>query len=229
MEQRKAWSDNHKVLTEILLKPQEHPHALDIFLKQHAWLYASQMANHDGPTYEDDLLINIQEQTLRSYPVQLSGTKNSIVWHIWHSARIEDITMNILIANHEQILHSDSYKERMGIRFIHSGNGMSEDEIAELSSAIHIEALLAYRLAVGRRTRDIISSLMPEQFKAKIQPEQIKRLSEEEAVMESENWLIEYWGNKKIAGLVLMPATRHNFIHLNKSMRIKLKLQKQNS
>lgn len=167
-EQRKAWSDNHKVLTGILLKPQNHPHALDIFLKQHACLYASKMTNHNDPTYEDNLLFNIQEQTLRSYPVQLPDTINSIAWHIWHSARIEDITMNILVANQEQVLHSEGHRERIGIQFIHSGNGMSEAEIAELSSSIHIEALLAYRLAVGRRTRNIITSLMPEQFTAKI-------------------------------------------------------------
>lgn len=35
-------------------------------------------------------------------------------------------------------------------------------------------------------------------------------------------------GEKKtIDGLVLMPATRHNFLHLNKCARIKDKLQKE--
>ncbi len=133
--------------------------------------------------------------------------------------------MNILAADNDQILHKDNYEYRLKAGFIHSGNGMSEEEVAGLSSAIDIDTLLAYRLDVGKRTRSIITSLQPEQLKAKISTERIKRLSEEQAVKASEQWLIEYWGNKSIAGLVLMPATRHNFMHLNKSMRIKHKLQ----
>lgn len=43
----------------------------------------------------------------------------------------------------------------------------------------------------------------------------------EGAVIDEARWLIEYWSRRKIAGLLLMPPTRHNFVHLNKSMRIK--------
>ena len=37
---------------------------------------------------------------------------------------------------------------------------------------------------------------------------------------------MDYWGGKTFAGQLLMPATRHNFVHLNKAMRVKQKLQK---
>ncbi|MGE6256884.1 hypothetical protein ACQKCU_03065 [Heyndrickxia sporothermodurans] len=45
--------------------------------------------------------------------------------------------------------------------------------------------------------------------------------------MENANWLAEYWSKKTIAGLILMPATRHIFLHLNKCIRIKDKIHKQ--
>ncbi|MNO08203.1 hypothetical protein D3C81_2307380 [compost metagenome] len=54
----------------------------------------------------------------------------------------------------------------------------------------------------------------------------LQKLMEQGAVKQEESWLTDYWGKKTIAGLVLMPATRHNFVHLNKSIRIKQKYQK---
>ena len=33
--------------------------------------------------------------------------------------------------------------------------------------------------------------------------------------------LVKYWGKRDTAGLLLMPATRHNFIHLNEALRLK--------
>lgn len=69
----------------------------------------------------------------------------------------------------------------------------------------------------------IISSLQPGQFKQQVNPARLQKLEDQEAVKRGESWLTEYWGKKTIAGLVLMPATRHNFVHLNKAIRIKQK------
>jgi hypothetical protein len=34
----------------------------------------------------------------------------------------------------------------------------------------------------------------------------------------------EYWGGLTLAGLLLMPPTRHNLIHLNECVKIKKKV-----
>ncbi|WP_309242135.1 DinB family protein [Paenibacillus sp. S150] len=145
---------------------------------------------------------------------------------MWHCARVEDITMNILVAGSEQVLHAGQFAGKLRSPFIHSGNGMSGEDIAAFSAAVKIRALRAYRQAAAARTRSSIAGLQPGQFRNKPGAAQIRRLTEDGAVQQSEQWLIDYWAGKTIAGLVLMPATRHNFIHLNKAMRIKLKLQK---
>ncbi|ASA25558.1 DinB family protein [Paenibacillus donghaensis] len=223
---RKHWSSNHKLLTGILSKPNEHSRAVALFLEQHAQLYDHRMSECEALTFEDELMADLSEESFRSYPVYTPGTRNSIAWHLWHCARIEDITMNLLASDNVQVLHTEDYAQRMGTSsYLHSGNGMTEEEITGLSLSANIEGLREYRQAVGRRTRDIIQSLEPEQFAAKVSPVRIGRLREEEAVKETEQWLIDYWGRKTIAGLILMPATRHNFVHLNKSIRIKQKLQ----
>ncbi|WHX49480.1 hypothetical protein QNH46_01960 [Paenibacillus woosongensis] len=103
---------------------------------------------------------------------------------------------------------------------------MSDDDIAELSSVINIDSLLEYRIAVGKQTRQIVSSLQPGEFRNKVQDCRLQRLFDENAILQEASDIANYWGKKTIAGLVLMPATRHNFLHLNKCARIKDKLQK---
>jgi hypothetical protein len=226
LNQRKIWNENHKILTEIILKFEEHSRTTQLFLSQHALLHTSPLGNTSLVTLEDEMLNNLDESIFREYPVRNPDTKNSIAWHLWHIARIEDMTMNILVADVQQVLHVGSWLEKMNIEFSHSGNNMSEEDIAKLSSKIDVKSLLAYRAAVGSQTRRVVSSLQPGQFKMKVEQHRIKRLFDENAVTQNASWLADYWSKKSIAGLILMPATRHNFLHLNKCIRIKAKLQK---
>jgi hypothetical protein len=132
-------------------------------------LHSSAIGNTGKLTLEDEVLINLDEITLREYPVTNPDTKNSIAWHLWHIARIEDMTMNILVADDQQVLFAGSWLEKMNTEFSHSGNNMSEEDIAELSSKIDYDSLLAYRAAVGRQTQQVISLLKPGQFKMKVE------------------------------------------------------------
>ena len=102
---------------------------------------------------------------------------------------------------------------------------MSQEDIATLSSKIDIPSLLQYRAAVGKQTQHVISSLEPGQFKMPVNQKRINRLFDEHAVIQQSKWLADYWSKKDIAGLILMPATRHIFLHLNKCIRIKDKLK----
>ncbi len=214
------------MLADTLNKPAAAAEAAELFLKLHGTLYASGEAHAEHWNFEDELLKDLREQTMRLYPVSTPGSSNSIVWHLWHSARVEDITVNMLIAGGEQVLHKQHFAGRLGTDVHHSGNGMAAQEMERFSIKVDIPALRAYRSAVAFRTREIIGSLQPEQFKEKVRPERIAHLAKEGAVMASEQWLIDYWAGKTIAGLILMPATRHNLVHLNKAGRIKHKYQK---
>ncbi|MDT3424898.1 hypothetical protein J2Z22_000411 [Paenibacillus forsythiae] len=228
-EARKAWNEDQKRLTAMILLPSEHKESVSLLLRQHALLYTADGEADIAFGFEDLLLKGAREETLRHYPVQSPDTRNSIVWHLWHSARVEDITMNLLVAGTRQVQDTDGMARRLNIRFLHSGNEMTDAEMAELSAEIGIEGLLAYRQAVGRRTREIIASLEAGQFRQKVDAERIKAVREQGAVTEKAGWLTDYWSGKTISGLMLMPATRHHFVHLNKAMRIKSRLQRRRS
>jgi hypothetical protein len=45
------------------------------------------------------------------------------------------------------------------------------------------------------------------------------------ALVESAHGIAEYWSKRDIAGLLLMPATRHNLVHLNEALNLKRRRQ----
>ncbi|WP_422657620.1 DinB family protein [Paenibacillus sp. EC2-1] len=226
LNQRKLWNENHKKLTSIIMKPKEHKESIDLFLHQHSLLHCSEMSHSVSTTLEDVLVKDSLEETFRKYPVVAPDTKNSIAWHIWHITRIEDMTMNVLVNNDKQVFSTDDWNKKLRISYPHSGNEMTDGEVANLSNQIDISALFEYRIEVGRKTREIVSLLKPGDFNLKIQTDRIQKLKDQNAVKDEASWLLEYWGNKRIGGLILMPVTRHIFLHLNKSIRIKQRIQK---
>jgi hypothetical protein len=84
-----------------------------------------------------------------------------------------------------------------------------------------MEALWAYRMAVGRRTREIVLQLQPEDFKQKVDPERIQHIWDQKAMLENAEGIVTYWSRRTIAELLLMPPTRHNAVHLNEARRVK--------
>lgn len=67
LEQRKAWNEKQKLLTEILLKTYEHSRAVQLFLSQHALLHTSEVGDISKPTLEGELLNNLDDITFRKY------------------------------------------------------------------------------------------------------------------------------------------------------------------
>jgi hypothetical protein len=131
--------------------------------------------------------------------------------------------MNMLVAGSPQILNQDNWPSQMKVDPHHSGNAMEVEEIRQLSNQILIPALRDYRAAVGRRTREIVEDIQPQDLKNKVDPERIDKVRSEGAVVEAASEIIDYWSKRNIAGLLLMPATRHNLVHLNESLRLKEK------
>ena len=205
-------------LCKILLKPDLHDEAIHLFFSQHAMLHSAKMARSEPWSFEDEVLSDMTEEQIRRIP---QNCEHSAAWIIWHIARIEDVTMNLLLAGSLQILNQGNWLERMKISVRDTGNAMSEEGVANLSRTIEIKTLREYRLTVGRGTRQIVKQLQPEDLKQKVDPARLQNVMEEGAVVEAASGLIDYWSKRNIAGLLLMPATRHNLVHLNEALRLK--------
>lgn len=221
MSKKKLWNSQQKKLRQIL-KPKYFEEAIDLCLEQHAMVHLSEMSQINKTTLEDELWEGIDETTFKSVT---NNKGRTVAYGLWHSSRIEDICSNILITNEQQVINTNDWLNRINSSICDTGNAMSEKEILEFSKDINIEALRDYRIAVGRKTREILQTLKASDLKKEIEQKRLERVLNEGAVLnvESANWLIEYWGKRNFAGILLMPITRHHLVHLNESIRAKNK------
>lgn len=222
--QKDLWDSKQKLLRSILLKTDKFDEAIKLCLEQHAMVHSSEMSKINVVTFEDELWVGLDETIFRTMPTVKDET---IAWSLWHLTRIEDITMNILVADDEQVINSDNWLQKMKVKVCDTGNSMTDDEIIDLSLKINMQELRNYRIAVGRKSREVIRSFQPKDLKRKMEPARLQRVLDEGAVLnvDGANWLIDFWGRKNVAGILLMPLTRHHMVHINESMRLKKKCQ----
>jgi hypothetical protein len=197
--------------------------AMRLFLQQHALLHSRKMAATEPWSYEDAVLDGLNHDQIRQAP---AGAEHSIAWMIWHIARCEDIAMNLLVAGSPQVLLQEAWLERLKIGFRDTGNAMDSEQLEQFNTAIDIPALRSYRVAVGRRTREIVQQLTAADLRKKAPAQRIQRIWDEGAVVEAASQIVDYWSRQTTAGLLLMPASRHILTHMNEAMQVKRKLKK---
>lgn len=220
---RKQWNEQQAALKKALTKPATHEQAVTLCLGQHAAIHRSQMAAQEQPvpwSFEDDIWQGLSEEDARRVPAK---GDHSIAWMAWHITRIEDMTFNVLVAGTPQVFDAGGWAAALGITARDSGNSNDRKGIEHLSAEIDLAALQAYRLAVGRRTREIIQALTPELVRRPVAEVDLRKLLADGSVTEEAVGLLYYWGGLTTAGLLLMPATRHPFVHWNEALRQKPK------
>lgn len=218
---RKRWNETHKALRRALSG--DPGQAIELFLTVHGMVHAAEMADAGLFSFQDEVTEGMDEASLRRIPEKES---HSVAWVLWHLARIEDVTMNLLVAGDPQRLHQDGWLARLGLSaenpaHLSTGNGMDAVEVSGLSATVDLEALLAYRLAVGRRTREIVRQIVPQVLNDKVDPAGLQRIWDTGAMLPAGQGIVDYWGRRTIAGLLLMPPTRHCMLHLSEARRIK--------
>ncbi|MCL4559101.1 MAG: DinB family protein [Chloroflexi bacterium] len=165
--QRKFWNEQQQALRQVLLHTDHFSNAIELFLAQHAMVHSGRISPAALWSFEDEIWQGLPETVARQIP---QGDEHSIAWVFWHIARIEDVTMNLLVGGCPQVLDQPGWLERMQVAIRHTGNSMDAAGISDLSASVDLKALRAYRRAVGRRTREIVHHLHPEELKQKVDP-----------------------------------------------------------
>ncbi len=217
------WSARHKQLSQIIRKEDCFSEAIGIILSLHSELHTMEGSNCKNKNAINSLFDDLQQNEFSIMPTNKDET---IAWAVWHIARIEDLTMNILVCNSSQVFN-DSWKQRLHISTTDTGNSMSDEEIMEFSKEICANELIQYRNAVGKRSREILQHLHSNDMKRKVEPGSIARILTEGGVTEQKDsvWLLDFWGKKDVAGIILMPITRHQTLHLNDCYKWKEKIR----
>lgn len=213
---RSDFNANQAELQALVLSPSGYPRAAELALAQNALAHAAEVSGATEPTAEDGIWRDADRDALRR------GTARSMyapAWHLWHAARIEDIVLQSLILGAEQVFEADGWERRMGDCDRTTGNGFDLVRMERFCAAVDLDALRAYRLAVGKAARRFLSGLTRETAAAKPDPRRLAAIAERGYVDEASAWLLEFWGRKKTAGLVTMPLTRHPMVHVNEARR----------
>src|SRR3954468_2619697 len=147
--------------------------AVQFFLVRYEALHGEQ---------DSRLLSGLTEAQIRSTPYP--GV-NSLAWYLWHTTRCEDIGVNRLVVDRSQILLEEEWPGRLNVSLQDIGTGMADDEVTDFSARVNLEALRAYRAAVGRRTHDVIRTLDPSDLDQVLDPAQLRRVIEEGALGEN--------------------------------------------
>ena len=193
--------------------------AMELALDLHAVTHTGVVSGSSSPTFCDHVLEGLADE---DYSVMPTEKDETIAWHLWHIARIEDLVSNLLIARQSQIF-DDDWMDRMNVTVKDTGNVMSDSEIISFSRHVKKQELINYRNAVGCQTCAVIKSLTPSDLKRKPESEYLDRLVSEGGLLDRKGsvWLKDFWGRYTVTGLLLLPLTRHHMMHLPDSAAIK--------
>ena len=174
-----------------------------------------------SPTIYQSLLSGLSPETIAYRPMK---SFSSIAWDILHITRIEDAVANILIADSEQVFNGE-WMNKMNISTTDTGNAFTSDDVDKLNTQIDARELLKYRKAVGKKTQKILANINEADRKTKPTQRQLDRVVEEGVLTKDADsiWLLGFWGNKTITGLLTMPITRHQIVHINDCYKLKEK------
>ena len=156
-----------------------------------------------------------------------SGYHNkTVAYSLYHIFRIEDIVSNTLISKSPQIFFTGNYKARLNSPIITTGNELKKQEIADFSAKLDIDELYNYIYDVDKSTTTLLKTFVFSDMKTQMTEQDKDDIRSLKVVSEDENavWLIDYWCNKNIQGLLRMPFSRHWIMHTEAALRISDKL-----
>jgi hypothetical protein len=205
-------------LRRVMSDPARFDEARQLFRQVHAQLHSASISDGSLWSFADAVLDDLDEATFRRIP---KNQEHSIAWCLWHIARIEDMTMNILVADEQQIYRRDGWEKRLGAPCHDTGNAMDVEAVVELSQALNLADLRAYRQAVGQNTRQIVAALSAGNLREEVVPSRLQRVWDEGGLVKAAQGVADYWGGRDTAGLLLMPASRHCLTHLNEALKLK--------
>lgn len=193
--------------------------AAGLFLYSHARAHSARVVGEEPSReyYEDRAVDGLTEAQLRLRPHGL----NSIALLLWHVARTEDVAANLVVAGRLQVLDSGGWAERLRVTRRDLGEGLTPQEVGEISEALDVPAVRAYRHAVALQTRALVQALPPEEWDRVVERSTIERAFAEGAFRSDAAWPHTFWGGRPVARLLSWPCLGHSLMHLGQAMWVR--------
>lgn len=116
------------------------------------------------------------------YRAKVNKKGRTIAYGIWHSTRIEDMTMNALVLRQAQVFDWTRAKESMLVGVRDTGNQRGEQEIMDMSRNMDISCLIEYQRQVWSATNAGLSGLTAADLSRKVDRNDVESLLEDGSV-----------------------------------------------
>ena len=186
-------------------------------LDQHARFHAADVGGGSPASFSDRALHGLDAATLRARPLP---SMNSIAWLLWHMARVEDAVVNLVIVPGAQVL-DDAWCRQLGIDRRDIGTAMTATGVDDLSGRIDLEALAAYRSAVGRRTREIVRALPPKAWDEEVDDTDTARAEAAGAFGPGAEWVPGFWQKQTRSARLASACITHNAMHVGEAITVR--------
>jgi hypothetical protein len=111
------------------------------------------------------------------------------------------------------VFDEGDWASRLNVERRDLGTGMTDAEVDEFNERIDVAALLEYRVAVGRRTREVIGGLQPETLSQVIDAALVQTAREAGVFGPNAAWLADRWQGKLKAFTLTHSILGHSFFH----------------
>lgn len=216
----KEWSEKNKKMQTLIGKEVTFREGIDTLIELRNDLFMQITSIVD--TYPLEAFCQMP------FPKAEGYHSKTLAYSMWHIFRIEDIVAHTIIKRDSQVLFTESFLERTNSPIITTGNELKGEDIADFSKQLDVKALYEYCAAVKNSTEEILKNLEYRDLKRKFTDEDKKKVVESHCVSMDEDavWLIDYWCDKDIRGLLKMPFSRHWIMHIEAMLRIEGGLSK---
>ena len=188
--------------------------AADFFLVHHGRLHAAGVG--DPASMWDRIFGGLSDEQMRARPAGM----NSLAWLLWHTARTEDVNVNLVITAGHQVF-DDAWSKRLGIGRVDIGTGMTDAEVTDLTRRLDLAAARAYRNAVGTRTRNVVPKLRVGAWDEVVTPLDVNRAVAAGAFGPHAGWVEKFWQGVTKANRLGATAITHNAMHLGEAAAIR--------
>ena len=188
--------------------------AAEFFLVHHGRLHAAGVA--EPASMWERVYGGITDEQLRARPAGM----NSLAWLLWHTARTEDVNVNLVVTNGHQVF-DDAWAKRLGIGRVDIGTGMTDAEVTDLTRRLDLGAARAYRTAVGKRTREIVTKLRVGAWDEIVTPLDVNRAVAAGAFGPHAGWVEKFWQGVSKANRLGATCLTHNAMHLGEAAAIR--------
>ena len=214
----KEWSELNKLMQSQIKKRDTYEEGIDILLALRDALWDTVSSFKEG--------LNREEFNAIPFINADGYHSKTIAYSLWHIFRIEDIVAHTLIKGDEQVFFREGYQKRINSPIITTGNELVKQEIVDFSKLLNLDELYTYLFDVKQSTEAILQNFSYDDLRRKISAERKEQLESLSVVSKEESaiWLIDYWCNKDVRGLIQMPFSRHWIMHIEACLRIEKKI-----